>query len=77
MKLKTRNNGYLLLNKNIGLIGKHQKNRGKLNWYNPYIPYRTNEIWPNQSTSIRAGNETTDVMVLRYKSKIHHFISKV
>ena len=48
-----------------------QRNRGKLHWFNPYVPYRTREIWPNQSTSLRAGNETTDVMVLRYKSKRH------
>ena len=48
-----------------------QRNRGKLNWFNPYVPYRTKEIWPNQSTSLRAGNETTDVMVLRYKSRKH------
>lgn len=50
---------------------RNQLHRGKLNWYNPYIPYRTNEIWPNQSTSIRAGNETTDVLIMRYKSKPH------
>ena len=50
---------------------RNQLYRGKLNWYNPYIPYRTNEIWPNQSTSIRAGNETTDVLIMRYKSKPH------
>ena len=46
-----------------------QRNRGKLNWFNPYVPVRTKEIWPNQSTSLRAGNETTDVLILRYKSK--------
>ena len=48
-----------------------QRHRGNLHWFNPYVPYRTREIWPNQSTSLRAGNETTDVMVLRYKSKRH------
>ena len=42
----------------------NQRNRGKLYWYNPYIPVRTKDIWPNQSTSLRAGNETTDVLVL-------------
>ena len=46
-----------------------QRNRGKLHWYNPYVPYKTKEIWPNQSTSIRAGNETTDVLVLRYGAR--------
>ena len=47
----------------------NQRNRGKLNWYNPYVPVRTKDIWPNQQTSLRAGNETTDVLVMRYKSK--------
>ncbi len=46
-----------------------QSNRGQLYWYNPYIPVRTKDIWPNQSTSLRAGNETTDILVLRYKAK--------
>ena len=50
-----------------------QKNRGKLYWYNPYIPVRTKDIWPNQSTSLRAGNETTDVLVLRYKAREHQY----
>ena len=49
----------------------NQNYRGKLSWYNPYIPYRTRDIWPNQSTSLRAGNETTDVMILRYKAREH------
>ena len=43
-----------------------------MHWYNPYVPYKTKEIWPNQSTSIRAGNETTDVLVLRYGARDHH-----
>ena len=46
-----------------------QDNRGKLYWYNPYVPYKTKQIWPNQSTSLRAGNETTDVLVLRYGAR--------
>ena len=46
-----------------------QRNRGRMYWYNPYVPVRTKDIWPNQSTSLRAGNETTDVLVLRYKSR--------
>ena len=41
-------------------------------WYNPYVPYKTREIWPNQSTSIRAGNETTDILVLRYHARDYH-----
>ena len=48
-----------------------QKNRGELFWYNPYIPIRTREIWPNQSTSVQAGNETTDVLVLKYRKRSH------
>lgn len=48
-----------------------QRHRGNLYWFNPFVPYRTKEIWPNQSTSLRAGNETTDVLVMRYKSKEH------
>ena len=48
-----------------------QRNRGKLFWYNPYVPVRTKDIWPNQSTSLRAGNETTDVLVMKYKAREH------
>ena len=49
----------------------NQRNRGKLFWYNPYVPVRTKDIWPNQSTSLRAGNETTDVLVMKYKAREH------
>ncbi len=55
-------------------IPLQQKNRGEISWYNPYIPYRTREIWPNQSTSLRAGNETTDVLILRYRAREHQAI---
>ena len=48
-----------------------QDNRGELFWYNPYIPARTREIWPNQSTSVQAGNETTDVLILRHRKRSH------
>ena len=48
-----------------------QRNRGELFWYNPYIPVRTREIWPNQSTSVQAGNETTDVLILRHRKRAH------
>ena len=48
-----------------------QRHRGHLHWFNPYVPYRTKEIWPNQSTSLRAGNETTNVLILRYKARAH------
>ena len=49
----------------------NQRHRGSLHWFNPFRPYLTRDIWPNQSTSLRAGNNTTDVMVLRYKSRKH------
>ncbi|MFQ6604393.1 MAG: cell surface protein SprA [Fidelibacterota bacterium] len=41
--------------------------RGNMWWYNPYSQVLTNDIWPNQSTSIQAGNETTDILSLRMK----------
>ena len=52
----------------------NQRNRGRLVWYNPYVPVRTRDIWPNQSTSLRAGNETTDVLILRYRTRGHQRI---
>ena len=36
-------------------------------WYNPYVQWRTKDIWPNQETSIRAQNETTDILVMNFK----------
>ena len=45
----------------------NQKNRLKMFWYNPYSQVLTNNIWPNVSTSQRAQNLTTDVLVLKYK----------
>ena len=44
-----------------------QRNRLKMFWYNPYSQVLTNNIWPNVSTSQRAQNLTTDVLVLKYK----------
>ncbi|MEL1224135.1 MAG: cell surface protein SprA, partial [Candidatus Neomarinimicrobiota bacterium] len=44
-----------------------QKNRLKMYWYNPYSQVLTNNIWPNISTSQRAQNLTTDVLVLKYQ----------
>ena len=32
---------------------------------------RTKDIWPNQSTSIQAQNETTDIMVLQFDHREH------
>ncbi|MEL1231547.1 MAG: cell surface protein SprA, partial [Candidatus Neomarinimicrobiota bacterium] len=43
-----------------------QNNRMKMFWYNPYSQVLTNSIWPNVSTSQRAQNITTDVLVLKY-----------
>ena len=47
----------------------NQKHRARLTWYNPYVQVRTKDIWPNQSTSIRAQNETTDILRINYKPK--------
>ena len=44
-----------------------QRNRLKMYWYNPYSQVLTNNIWPNVSTSQRAQNLTTDVLVLKYQ----------
>jgi cell surface protein SprA len=42
----------------------NQRNRMKMFWYNPYSQVLTNNIWPNISTSQRAQNLTTDILVL-------------
>ena len=39
-------------------------NRGKMNWYNPYEDELTKNIWPEQSTSTRANNNTTKTLHL-------------
>ncbi len=43
-----------------------QQNRMKMYWYNPYSQVLTNSIWPSISTSQRAQNITTDILVLKY-----------
>ena len=43
------------------------RNRAKMYWYNPFVQWRTKDIWPNQETSIRAQNETTDILVMNFK----------
>ncbi len=48
-----------------------QRNRGKLNWFNPFVQVRTKDIWPNLSTSIQAQNETTDILVLQFNHREH------
>jgi len=40
------------------------KNRGRMIWYNPYEDELTKNIWPEQSTSTRANNNTTKTLHL-------------
>lgn len=47
-----------------------QENRMRMFWYNPYAQVLTNSIWPNVSTSQRAQNLTTDVLVLNVEPKL-------
>ena len=46
-----------------------QRNRARMHWYNPYSQVLTNTIWPNISTSQRAQNLTTDILVLNFEPK--------
>ena len=46
-----------------------QRNRARMYWYNPYSQVLTNNIWPNISTSQRAQNLTTDILVLNFEPK--------
>ena len=46
-----------------------QRNRARMHWYNPYSQVLTNNIWPNISTSQRAQNLTTDILVLDFEPK--------
>ena len=48
-----------------------QRYRTNMWWYNPYSQVLTKDIWPKQSTSLQAGNETTDILTLRMKKKPH------
>ena len=59
----------LIYDGNIELFGNEyaQKNRGRLYWFNPYVPVRTKEICGlTNKLLLRAGNETTEVLVLKY-----------
>ncbi|HIF29775.1 MAG TPA: cell surface protein SprA [Candidatus Marinimicrobia bacterium] len=47
----------------------NQRNRARMYWYNPYSQVLTNNIWPNVSTSQRAQNLTTDILVLNFEPK--------
>tara|TARA_Y100001954_G_C15824939_1_gene611762 strand:- start:175 stop:6948 length:6774 start_codon:yes stop_codon:yes gene_type:complete len=40
-------------------------NRGRLNWYNPYIDLNTQDIWPQQDVSNQANNTTTKTLFLQ------------
>jgi len=49
----------------------NQKNRTKMYWYSPFGQVLTSSIWPQQSTSTQANNNTTDILVLRNKIRPH------
>ena len=49
----------------------NQRNRLKMHWYNPFSQILTNNIWPNVSTSQRAQNLTTDILVLNFQPYEH------
>ncbi|MDP6533427.1 MAG: cell surface protein SprA [Candidatus Marinimicrobia bacterium] len=51
---------------NAGGQAYRQLNRARIQWFNPYGQVRTKDIWPNLSTSIRAQNETTDILIMKY-----------
>jgi len=48
-----------------------QKNRAKLFWYSPFTKYPTKSIWPNQSTSIQANDQTVDILILNHETLPH------
>ena len=52
-----------------------QRNRLKMYWYNPFSQILTNDIWPNVSTSVRAQNLTTDILVLNFEPYEYQSIS--
>ena len=41
------------------------ENRGRMIWYNPYEDELTSNIWPEQSTSTRANNNTSKTLHLK------------
>jgi len=49
----------------------NQKNRTKMYWYSPFGKVLTSSIWPQQSTSTQAGDNTVDVLVLKNKIRPH------
>ncbi len=52
-------------------LSYRQKNRAKMYWYSPFTKYPTKSIWPNQSTSIQANDQTVDILILNYKTLPH------
>jgi len=52
-----------------------QRNRLKMHWYNPFSRVLTNNIWPNVSTSQRAQNLTTDILVLNFEPKEYQAVT--
>lgn len=52
-------------------LSYRQKNRAKMYWYSPFTKYPTKSIWPNQSTSIQANDQTVDILILKYKTLPH------
>jgi len=55
----------------ISGLSYRQKNRAKMYWYNPFSKYPTKSIWPNQSTSVQANDQTVDILILNYKTLPH------
>ena len=50
-------------------MDRNRKYRSKMYWYNPWTQVLTQDIWPNQQTSIRAQNQLTDILVLNYERR--------
>ena len=46
-----------------------------MHWYNPFSQVLTNNIWPNVSTSQRAQNLTTDILVLNFGPKEYQAVT--
>ena len=53
----------------------NQRDRLKMHWYNPFSQVLTNNIWPNVSTSQRAQNLTTDILVLNFEPQEYQTIT--
>tara|TARA_A100001037_G_scaffold110819_1_gene101148 strand:+ start:1515 stop:7871 length:6357 start_codon:yes stop_codon:yes gene_type:complete len=53
-------------------LDKNPLLRSNLFWYNPWTQVVTQDIWPNQQTSLRAQNQLTDILVLNYSRRDYH-----